>query len=60
MVSVVLKQIAEDDLDLARCGKAKATAEIKQHAKLLADEASHMSYNRYKHDEIFREILSLT
>ena len=36
MIYVISKQTAEDDLDLAQCGKAIATAEIKQHTKLQA------------------------
>ena len=61
MVDVISKQTAEDDLDLARCGKAITTAEMKQHTKLQAQfEASQVSYNRYKHGEIFPEILALT
>ena len=34
MMYVISKQTAEDDLDLARCRKAIATAEMKQHTKL--------------------------
>ena len=61
MVCVISKQTAEDDLDLARCGIALATAEMKQHTRLQAQlEASQVSYNRYKHGEISPEMLALT
>ena len=56
MINVISKQTTEDDLDLAQYGKALATAEMKQHNKLQAQfEASQVSYNRYKHGEIFPE-----
>ena len=47
MVYVISTQTAEDDLDLARCGKALATAGMKQHTKLQSQfEASQVSYNK--------------
>ena len=61
MIYVISKQTAEDDLDLAQCGKAIATAAMKHNTKLQAQfKESPVSYNSYKHGEIFPEIFALT
>ena len=59
MVYILSKQTAEDDLDLARHGKALASAEMKRYNKLQAQltfESSQVSYSRYKDDEIFQAV----